>query len=184
MYDDGRFSRHPRFSFFALNTEMRQLALHTGQVYVKKHPLTLDELRDIVGREGEMFSNRVLHYAASLHYTKQYWIRQRSRLISTVDTLGLPTIFFTHSAADLQWPELAHLVCPEDPDSRSSRTRAIIENPATTDWFFYHRVLKFNDAFYVGVLGVTDYWMRFEWQHRGSSHVHGLAWLPNAPDVE
>ena len=26
--------------------------------------------------------------------------------------------------------------------------------------------------------------MRFEWQHRGSPHVHGLAWLPQAPDVE
>uniref|UniRef100_A0A1X7TZG1 Helitron helicase-like domain-containing protein n=1 Tax=Amphimedon queenslandica TaxID=400682 RepID=A0A1X7TZG1_AMPQE len=26
--------------------------------------------------------------------------------------------------------------------------------------------------------------MRFEWQHRGSPHVHGLAWLPNAPNVE
>ena len=36
----------------------------------------------------------------------------------------------------------------------------------------------------MGVLGVTDYWLRFEWQHHGSPHVHGLAWLPNAPDVE
>ena len=44
-----------------------------------------------------------------------------------VDTLGLPTIFFTHSVADLQWPELARLTCPEDPESRSSRTTAIIE---------------------------------------------------------
>ena len=26
--------------------------------------------------------------------------------------------------------------------------------------------------------------MRFEWQYCGSPHVHGLAWLPNAPDVE
>ena len=26
--------------------------------------------------------------------------------------------------------------------------------------------------------------MQFEWQHRGSPHVHGLARLPNAPDVE
>ena len=34
------------------------------------------------------------------------------------------------------------------------------------------------------MLGVTDYWLRFEWQHRGSPHVHGLAWVPNAPDVE
>jgi len=27
-----------------------------------------------------------------------------------VDTLGMATIFFAHSAADLQWPELAHLL--------------------------------------------------------------------------
>lgn len=59
------------------------------------------------GEGGEAFSNRVLHYATSLHGTRQYWMRQRSRLIAMVDTLGLPTIFFTHSAADLQWPELA-----------------------------------------------------------------------------
>uniref|UniRef100_A0A1X7V3Z1 Helitron helicase-like domain-containing protein n=1 Tax=Amphimedon queenslandica TaxID=400682 RepID=A0A1X7V3Z1_AMPQE len=26
--------------------------------------------------------------------------------------------------------------------------------------------------------------MRFKWQHRGSPNVHGLAWLPNAPNVE
>ena len=24
----------------------------------------------------------------------------------------------------------------------------------------------------------------FEWQHRGSPHVHGLTWLPDAPDVQ
>ena len=37
--------------------------------------------------------------------------------------------------------------------------------------------------FYLGVLEATDYWLQFEWQHRGSPHVHGAAWLPNAPDV-
>ena len=60
MYDDNRFAKHPRFRFFALNTEMR---LQTGRVYVKRHPgdaqLSLDELRDMVGREGQTFSNRV-----------------------------------------------------------------------------------------------------------------------------
>jgi len=101
-----------------------------------------------------------------------------------VDTLGLPTIFFTHSAADNQWPELAQLICPEDPESAASRAQAVIENPAVADRFFYHMVEKFVDAFCIGVLGATDYWMRFEWQHRGNPHVHGLAWLPNAPDVE
>ena len=101
-----------------------------------------------------------------------------------LDTLGLPTIFFTHSAADLQWPELAHLICPDDPESSSSRNKAVLENPAIADWFFYYCIEKFIEAFYVGVFGATDYWMHFEWQHRGSPHVHGLAWLSGAPDVK
>ena len=108
MYDDSRFAKHLRFHFFA---EMRWRALKTGRVYVRQYPgdaqVSLDELRDMVGRGGEAFSNRVLHYASSLCRTKQYWFRLHSRLLSMVDTLGLPTIFFTHSVADLQWPELA-----------------------------------------------------------------------------
>ena len=101
-----------------------------------------------------------------------------------VDTLGMPTIFFMHSAADQQWPELARLICPDDPDSSSSRSKALMENPAIADWSFYHCIHKFIDAFYKGVLRASDYWMRFEWQHRGSPHVHGLAWLEDAPNVE
>jgi len=38
-------------------------------------------------------------------------------LISMINTLGLPTFFFTHSAADLQWPVLAvSSARPEDFD--------------------------------------------------------------------
>ena len=80
-YEDGRFARHPRFRFFALNTEMRWRALQAGRIYIQQHPgdaqLTVDDLRDMAGREGEAFSNRVLHYAASLRGTRQYWFRQR-----------------------------------------------------------------------------------------------------------
>jgi hypothetical protein len=186
-YKDGRFARHPRFRYFALNTEMRWRALQAGRIYVRQHPhdaqLSVEELRGMVGREGEAFSHRVLHYATSLRGTTPYWFKQRSQLIAMVDMLGLPTVFFTHSAADLQWPDLAQLICPNNPESSSARNKAVQENPAIADWFFYERICKFIDAFYVGVLGATDYWFRFEWQHRGSPHVHGLAWLPDAPDI-
>ena len=64
MYEDRRFSKHPRFCYFALNTEMRWCALQTGRIYVYQHPhdarLSVDEVRDMVGREGEAFSNCVL----------------------------------------------------------------------------------------------------------------------------
>ena len=77
MYEDSRFAIHPHFRFFALNTKMQWRALQNGRVYMKQHPgdaqLSLDELRDMVGRQGETFSSRVLHYASSLRGTKQYW---------------------------------------------------------------------------------------------------------------
>ena len=188
LYKDERFAKHPRFRYFALNTEMRWCALQTGRIYVQQHPhdahLSVAELQDMIAQRSEAFSSRVQHFACSLRGTRSYWYRQRSRLISMVDTLGLPTIFFTHSAADLQWPNLAHLMSPSDPDSSASRRQALAENPAIADWFFHERIRYFIEEFYVGILGATDYWLRFEWQHRGSPHVHGLAWLPNAPDIQ
>ena len=188
MFKDGCFAKHPRFRYFALNTEMRWRALQAGRIYVRQNAqdarLTVQELRDMVGNEGAAFSNRVLHFASSLRGTGPYWFKQRSRLIAMVDTLGLPTVFFTHSAADLQWPELARLICPEDPESSTSRSRALNDNPAVADWFFFHRIQLFLKFFYTEILKVSEYWLRFEWQYRGSPHVHGLAWISNAPDVQ
>ena len=51
---------------------------------------------------GKAFSNRVLHYAASLWGTRQYWFKQQSRLIAMIDTLvcplySLPTVQLTYN---------------------------------------------------------------------------------------
>ena len=34
MFGDGRFARHARFRYFALNTEMRWRAIQTGRIYI------------------------------------------------------------------------------------------------------------------------------------------------------
>lgn len=85
---------------------MRWRALQTGRIYVSQNledaHLLIDELQDMVG-QGEGFCNHVLHYAATLRGTCQYWLHQRRQLIAMIDSLGMPTIFFTHTAADLQW---------------------------------------------------------------------------------
>ena len=111
MYHDQRFAKHPHFRYFPLNTIMRHRALQTGRIYVQQNPhdgqLSVDELRDMVEHDSENLSNRILHFGSSLRGTRQFWQRQRNHLTAMVDTLGLPTAFFTLSAADLQWPELA-----------------------------------------------------------------------------
>ena len=70
LYENGRFAKHPRFRYFALNPEMRWRALQTGRIFVRQHPhdaqLSVEGLRDMVDGEEEAISNCVLHYAASL----------------------------------------------------------------------------------------------------------------------
>ena len=73
--------------------------------------------------------------------------------------------------------ESANEDCTPEPNIFPSSTSEL-------SWFFYCCIQKFIEAFYVGILGATDYWMRFEWQHHGSPHVHGLAWLSGAPNME
>jgi ATP-dependent DNA helicase PIF1 len=58
------------------------------------------------------------------------------------------------------------------------------DNPAIAAYYFQ----KCWEIFYKEVvkpqLKVIDYWWRFEWQNRGSSHIHGFLWLEDAPPVE
>ena len=55
---------------------MRWCALQAGRIYIRQHPqdaqVSVQELRDLVGSENEAFSNRVLHFATSLHGTRPY----------------------------------------------------------------------------------------------------------------
>ena len=38
------------------------------------------------------------------------------------------------------------------------------------------------EQFLTSYVDITDHWYRVEWQHGGSLHIHGLAWVNNAPD--
>ena len=157
-YDDGKFARHPHFRYFALNTEMQWRALQAGCVYIKQHPkdahISLDELKSMVECGGEQFSKKVMHYASNLRGTKQHWFKQRIRLIAMIDIVGLPTVFFNHSAADGQWPELAHLIFKDSPENSSSHSKSGNENPAVADWF---RITKFVETYYKDIVSATDY---------------------------
>jgi len=76
LYKDQRLAKHPRFRYFALNTEMRHRALQTGRVYVRQNPqdshLSVDELREMADNEAVSLSNRILHFGGSLCGTRQF----------------------------------------------------------------------------------------------------------------
>ena len=187
LLEDGRFARHHRFRYVALNTVMRWRALQTGRVYIHRHPgsgsLTVDDLRQLAEQGDSSFAKSIFHYGTNLAGSPAYWSQQRARLVQMVDELGLPTLFITLSAADLQWPELFEMLGLPEEANYTARAEALNSNPAVADWMFWRRVQLFMKAYYVDSLGAVDYWMRVEYQHRGSPHVHGLVCLKNAPTL-
>lgn len=144
-YKDERFAKHPRFRYFALNSIMRWTALRNGGVFVKKNSefenMTVDKFKEELQKNPNIIKKMMFHNS-NLRGTRSYWYARGQELLAMVRQLGLPTLFFTLSAADLHWPDLFHFLSPgEDPNSISeARRRKLIEqNPAKVDAFFMER---------------------------------------------
>jgi len=65
------------------------------------------------------------------------------------------------------------------------RLRNLSENPHLAALFLEARVQEFLLMIKkLPQFKYQDYWYRYEWQHRGSGHVHGFLWFENAPLID
>jgi ATP-dependent DNA helicase PIF1 len=195
-YKDGRFARHTRWRYFALNSQMRWRALQEGKVYVKQslngEQLTVEDVQEMVDSDSHM-ADKVVRFGESLRGTRQFWNKRRFELTDMVKQLGSQgMIFFTFSAADLHWPEL-HKLMPRgehsrnpitEPEISKQRRQNLIDNPHIAAWFFEKRFKLFLEKVLIPKWKLEDWWYRFEWQHRGSTHVHGIGKVQGAPIID
>ncbi|XP_052130984.1 uncharacterized protein LOC127751444 [Frankliniella occidentalis] len=188
LYRDGRFAKDPRFRFFLLNSMMRWQALRLGNIFVKQNSffnkMTVYQLKQYLKRNpGHL--KEILFYSRRIKSTKAYWRSRCSELEDMVKQIGAPTVFFTLSSADYHWKELYRLLgCEESANlTYSEKSRLLSENPLILTTFFKHRVQYFLKKTFYDYFDVQDFWFRTEFQSRGSCHVHGVAWLKNAPDI-
>ncbi|KAK3914308.1 Glycine N-acyltransferase, partial [Frankliniella fusca] len=188
-FEDGRFSNHKIFPYFGLNTVMRWECLSKGTVYMKDHPnlkkMNIEVLKDIIKKNPD-FMKDILVYGSNIRGTREFWSSRCNELSSICDFLGLPTIFFTASAADVRWPRLRELIierCGLPSADDKKYYQLVLDNPKICSDYFYEMFTMFFESIVLGSFEVLDYWYRFEWQMRGSPHVHGVMWLQNAVDV-
>lgn len=141
----------------------------------------------------EVLAQRISRRGASLPGTRPFWSDASRRLKAQIrdPNCKSPHLFFTVSAADIQWPDLhqhmpAHPGAPPQDEQEAYRIRManLNNNPAIAAYYFQKRWEIFYQEVVKPQLDVVDHWWRFEWQHRGSSHIHGFLWLRHAPPVE
>lgn len=193
-YSDGRFSRHRRFAWFAFNTIQRARAAEHSKTYVRQEVgeghLTVEDLRTMIEEGDGALAGRMMRYGRQLRGTRAYWATRRAELTDMIDVIGTPHLFITFSAADKQWEDLhKHMPYQSDlphdsPQARAQRTRNLNENPHIAAGYLDLRFRRFMEIVIKPLFKVKDFWYRYEWQERGSGHIHGFLWLDDAPNPD
>jgi len=113
-YKDGRFERHPRFAFWALNTKLHAQCKEQTKMFLRRNPdvaqLTVLELNELFQQEKPQISSWIFKWMAPITGLSAYWKHKSSELSAMISQLGSPTLFFTLSAADLHWPDFHRLI--------------------------------------------------------------------------
>ena len=195
-YRDGRFGRHPRWRFLLFNMLMRRKAGGAARYFASKSA----GLRDLDCAElGEAFRTdksilpQIVRQGTVLNGTRPFWSNKGNHLQAQARFLtpGIGPVFLTFSCADMQWDDLQrHFPRYEEyhTGSESVRRRIVWQNvqdhPHIVAAYLELRLRAFLRLVLRPWLGYSDYWMRFEWQARGSGHIHALFWIEGAPALD
>ena len=134
-------------------------------------------------------------FLKTIRSSPAFWQQKQKELMCMIRQLGCPTFFLTLSAAETKWSELLRILKEIlDGDELSTdtvldlqwneRAQLIRRDPVTCARYFDHRSKELFKVLRseVSSLGkLTDFYMRIEFQQRGSPYVHSLLWIENAP---
>ena len=203
---DGRFARSIEYLLSAqYATESKQIYGNInhfafrrvqGRQYQGKK-ITAGLVKDVSKMKELVRADHAYKLFKNVRGSPAYYQTLFYEVLAMMRQLGLPTWFFTVSAADMQWPDLLQTIARQygtilsDDDvknlSYKERTRWLRSNPVTAARHFQYRLeLLFKDVLKskANPLGeIIDYVIRIEFQARGSPHAHTVLWVKNAPKI-
>lgn len=151
----------------------------------------LAQLKEMIARDDNNLADSIMRRAVKIRGTRPYWMQCRRELEAMVRDLKCPHVFLTFSAADMQWddlyrhmPEYESFKCSTDTERGRLAYRLLQENPHIAAEYLDRRFQLFLRHVLKTKFRVNDFWYRYEWQARGSGHVHGFLWLENAPSYD
>ena len=202
-YFDRRFAECPQILFFLLRQKQIDNLRRAINVVLKKRDKSQElKVGDVLDKQMVdrlIRSDEAYKILAQDRTSPSFWEKKMRDLMAMIRQLGVPTFFLTLSAAETRWNELICILekisSGKDITEEMARDmkiddkyRLIKNDPVTCAQYFDHRfrellkVLKHKCGPF-SPFELIDYFVRVEFQHRGSPHVHCLLWLENAPNI-
>jgi hypothetical protein len=171
------FGEHPIATFYAFDVKSRHILLGQSGIFLKNlaesFPSTLEDLRFQL--QNPLMKSSLLkkigRYAGNIPGTPGYWQSRKDELLSLCEQ-SPPHIWFTLSAADTFWWDIASILPPGGKPAQF---------PHLVDLYVSMKM----DAYVKSIWGVRAewYWYRLEYQSRGTVHLHGCVRLKGCPDL-
>ncbi|XP_066599998.1 uncharacterized protein [Prorops nasuta] len=126
---------------------------------------------------------------ARLRNTPQCWIRPRCMLKCMIYNYGPATWFLTLSPSEWLWSDMIEYL--REINSPKSKTMSINEliasDPVSVSRFIKNKFQAINDFITSPdnpIEEVSHYFIRREYQGRGTQHFHKLIWIKDAPIID
>lgn len=202
---DGRHRNTSRILFMA-KKQIEKRVHGTANVMLrsnnKNKNLTAKNVKNSESLE-EIFTNdegyKDYNFTKQIRQSPAFWKSKRGDQIAMMSQLGPPTLFMTISFTETKNPELLALlhkyaglgeISSEDAMKLpyAEKTRLIRNDPFTVVQYFeeqlkhIEKIIKSKDGPF-GPNNVIDFYIRKEFQNRGSVHAHILIWLKDAPKL-
>lgn len=200
LHEDNRFRLDLSYLFMACNLVEREqlngIALIMTRV-VKQHAkdsnsgntYVLVSASDITSLDPRSQVHEMsICFMHSVRGTAAFWIEELWNLLARVQCLGAPDVFLTLSADDIHWIELRYLLQQDaQKNGQVDENNSVQRDPVIGALHFDRRLsalLKYIILDGPQPLGkVAHYYVRVEFQNRGSPHVHCFFWIPEAPSI-
>jgi len=192
---DDRFRKDMMYLLHFANVYERRILLNSVNIHMQmrqnEEPITYGQLSDF-----DFLSNSYM-FMKSVRGTAGYFKNELIDLLAMIRNLGNPHLFVTFSPDEQNWPELIALLkgCTYDEatqliNENSDTVKKLIQADPVMVVMFIERKLNAMMKFVINgdlkplKYPVKDYFIRREFQKRGSVHYHILLWLTEFPALD
>jgi len=185
---DSRFRDVPEAIFFFMKMLQEQRVFSKVNIACRKGerngPQTADQA---INWQKLCEDDKCYRFLKDVRFSPPYWAKFKSEVYAMVEQLGSPQWFLTISCAESHWFEVlagvsGHSVAEVEKMNYQEKCDIVVRYPTELARIFQHRVNLFMQqmlpANKQGFLGeILNRVVRYEFQKRGSPHIHSLIWL-------